>query len=557
GAGRGERSSSADLGRGGSVSGAKHVHARVSAEGRTRVLLISSHKDIRRTISTFGAKEASLVRQEWQGRLVLDKYLRYLTAFVSQLDAIERSRRTHFRALAALEGRSSQLSPEAVSLTWTGPSAVRRDFTPAAAVSVWSNSASPVATPNNNTTTENGRPASLSSKADTPRAGSRSLPSRRRQGGDPLAPFPVDPGVVTPADVVAVDETGPMSMKHLRELERSLGMDEPKVLEVLDAERVLANEMRVGISETHQVFVEVLAATSLRPTGLQGYSDPYCVCYLKIPDSTGGSKSADDRFRGQRGETYFCEKTLNPKWSGQRFIFKVPPAAVQRKRGHGVRVLVLSRNLVRPNDFLGQADVPLSLLQDEREHVGWFPLNRRSSRLMHLAAGDKIAGSVKLRVQWVFSLDALLHTQIRGLELFLGTVEARLQRIRLLIERLKKEEAKDRKTQLGMTVRGRKENSKIARLKRHLEKMGFKGIGSDSKDGAGSAHGDHRKTPPFKSPLRGGGATITTPGGQLVRANSPTLASPSAHGYGSRFVARLSSPSSGGGGPGFSINAEG
>lgn len=70
----------------------------------------------------------------------------------------------------------------------------------------------------------------------------------------------------------------------------------------------------------------MLAATSLRPTGLQGYSDPYCVCYLKIPDSNadGGSGLQDDeRFRGQRGETYFCEKTLNPKWSGQRFIFKV------------------------------------------------------------------------------------------------------------------------------------------------------------------------------------------------------------------------------------------
>lgn len=149
---------------------------------------------------------------------------------MSQQDAIEKSRRTHFRALAALEGRSSQLSPEAVSLTWTGPSTVRRDFTPAAAaVSVWSNSASPMATPNNNTTTENGRPASLSSKADTPRAGFRSLPSRRRQGGDPLALLPVDPGVVTPADAVAVDEAGPMGMKQLRELERILGMDEPKV----------------------------------------------------------------------------------------------------------------------------------------------------------------------------------------------------------------------------------------------------------------------------------------------------------------------------------------
>lgn len=69
---------------------------------------------------------------------------------------------------------------------------------------------------------------------------------------------------------------------------------------------------------------KVLAATSLRPTDLQGYSDPYCVCYLKIPDATaGGSGATDDRFQGQRGETYFCEKTLNPKWSGQRFIFKV------------------------------------------------------------------------------------------------------------------------------------------------------------------------------------------------------------------------------------------
>lgn len=68
-------------------------------------------------------------------------------------------------------------------------------------------------------------------------------------------------------------------------------------------------------------LIKVLSATALRPTGLQGLSDPYCVCYLKIPDSTDFSK--DDLFCGQRGETYFVEKTLNPKWSGQRFIFKV------------------------------------------------------------------------------------------------------------------------------------------------------------------------------------------------------------------------------------------
>lgn len=45
--------------------------------------------------------------------------------------------------------------------------------------------------------------------------------------------------------------------------------------------------------------------------------------YFKVPDSTGSSDDSD--FRGQRGETYFVEKTLNPKWSGQRFLFKVKP----------------------------------------------------------------------------------------------------------------------------------------------------------------------------------------------------------------------------------------
>lgn len=55
---------------------ARYVHARVSAEGRTRVLLISSHKDIRRTIAKFGARQAILARQVQQCHLVLDKYRR-------------------------------------------------------------------------------------------------------------------------------------------------------------------------------------------------------------------------------------------------------------------------------------------------------------------------------------------------------------------------------------------------------------------------------------------------------------------------------------------------
>ena len=48
--------------------------------------------------------------------------------------------------------------------------------------------------------------------------------------------------------------------------------------------------------------------------------------------------------------------------------------------------------------------------------MGWFLLNRRSSRLMHLAAGDKIMGSVQLRVRWVHSAKAFLYARVQALE---------------------------------------------------------------------------------------------------------------------------------------------
>lgn len=161
---------------------------------------------------------------------------------------------------------------------------------------------------------------SLSSKAENRSIGSRSLPTRRRQGGsseDPLVLSPVNAGRLSPAIEVGagagagpngdgVATTEPMTMKKLRELEKSLGIDEekvcvcvrawvhhsyvhfgkcfsskliltlppraraccggvpinptpflPQVREVSGAERALASEMRLGISETHQVFVEV------------------------------------------------------------------------------------------------------------------------------------------------------------------------------------------------------------------------------------------------------------------------------------------------------------
>lgn len=79
----------------------------------------------------------------------------------------------------------------------------------------------------------------MSLKADNRKLGSRSLPTRRRQGGggeDPLVLSPVNAGRLSPAieagvgmNSDGVTTTEPMTMKKLRELEKSLGIDEEKV----------------------------------------------------------------------------------------------------------------------------------------------------------------------------------------------------------------------------------------------------------------------------------------------------------------------------------------
>lgn len=79
---------------------------------------------------------------------------------------------------------------------------------------------------------------------------------------------------------------------------------------------------------------------------------------------------------------------------------------------------------------------------------------------------------------------------------------------------------------------GRKENSKVARLKRHLEKLGFKGIG-ENKDSS------NRDRPSSKTPsVASGGKTA---GRELIPAASLGLNSPT-NGY-AGIAARLTPPS--------------
>ena len=98
--------------------------------------------------------------------------------------------------------------------------------------------------------------------------------------------------------------------------------------------------------------------------------------------------------------TYICESTLDPIWQDQRFVFNVPEKAAVEQRKYNIRVMVQARSLVGLDSVLGQADIEFSCLKDERAVEGWFPLRAvRSSSLLSL----RVSGSIKLRLQWVYS----------------------------------------------------------------------------------------------------------------------------------------------------------
>lgn len=352
---------------------AGHLHARVVAEGQSRILLVSCHKDIRKTIWALRKHRKLLEEQVTACSSVLLKYERYSD-------------------MAAAHERT------------------------------------------------------ISADAATPSVGMQT--SLSAAGGNPRA----------------------INMEYLQTCERALGIDQKQVAAVSAAEERMRMELGAGaVTQENQLVVEILAARGLRPTDLDGHSSPYCVCYLKIPDLTRYKE-----FAHQRAQTYFVDKTLSPTWNNQRFVFKVPAEAVTSKRGFRLRVLVLSRQMLRLNDFLGQAEVPLSVLQDQRVRVGWFPLTRRSSRFMDLAAGDKISGSLKMRVRWIHSTHAFLEHRMLEMKGLHGHLQAMHDRAALLIAQLRREQTRNNKRRrLGMQITTSDEDGRGLRLRRRLERIGL------------------------------------------------------------------------------------
>jgi hypothetical protein len=163
-----------------------------------------------------------------------------------------------------------------------------------------------------------------------------------------------------------------------------------------------------SIVRCHQLVVDVLEATGLRSTYVSGLCNPYCE--ISLVGRTGSRRSV---FLGNadKRKTYFVEKTITPKWANQSFVFDVPQEAVRVTRGHRLQVKLRSFRLLGQHPHLGQTTVHLRSLRNQQALVGWYPLVGRTGR-RDLGGGtidnNSSRGSLKLRVQWIYTAPALV-----------------------------------------------------------------------------------------------------------------------------------------------------
>ena len=181
----------------------------------------------------------------------------------------------------------------------------------------------------------------------------------------------------------------------------------PEMVMIEEEAKVIADFPEVSsITRRHQVIVEVLEATGLRPYEVTGICNPYCEIVVK-----GRSEAKRSLFTSSkiRKRTYYVEKSLAPKWTNQIFVFDVPEDAAVVTRGHSVQFRVRNFRFVGSHPCLGQTNVHLRSLRNQSELVGWYPLVGRTGRKeLEDSQANWGLGSVKLRMQWVYTVPALL-----------------------------------------------------------------------------------------------------------------------------------------------------
>jgi hypothetical protein len=169
---------------------------------------------------------------------------------------------------------------------------------------------------------------------------------------------------------------------------------------VKDLHEIVDSDESNVIVKPNQLFVQILEATGLKSADISGAANPYCEVKLKNRASV-----ARKLFSAPTGhKTYFCEKSLNPRWTEQKYVFDVPEEAINFARGYAVVVKLRSCELLKKDPLLGRADIQLHALRQQKELTGWYPLKGANQ-----SSNDRVLGSIKLRVQWISTAPALVE----------------------------------------------------------------------------------------------------------------------------------------------------
>ena len=158
------------------------------------------------------------------------------------------------------------------------------------------------------------------------------------------------------------------------------------------------------ITSTHQILVEVIEANGLSPDTLAGTCNPY----VEVSVQDDNVRRLPLVRKSKKRRTYYVRKTVNPSWKSQTFVFDTPESAVTSTRGHAVKVRIRNFRSIGYHSVLGSSRVEFHSARDQRCLVGWFPLSGRTGRnelenpLSHWGRG-----SIKLRIQWIYTTDAL------------------------------------------------------------------------------------------------------------------------------------------------------
>ena len=178
------------------------------------------------------------------------------------------------------------------------------------------------------------------------------------------------------------------------------------------------------VTKRNQVIVEVLEATGLRSSDLNGLSNPYAKVGLLFATKKRRVGSFANKMTRT---TYYVPKTLSPQWSDQSFVFDVPERASDPGEFRRVSIVCVVKSAeIGKNKFLGQAHIHLRNIKDQKEHVGWYPLvgNVGQSGISKDPL-EKIRGSIRLRVQWIYDTPGLLDYYLLCTERRLGTLQRR------------------------------------------------------------------------------------------------------------------------------------